>query len=86
MDRILQAVPTLADLIRSGGCECSVSEVRRMEKVILDRFQWDLTRATAIDFLHAVSILVQFQTDSQLFALSTGHYVHLTTLEHQIIN
>lgn len=48
-------MPSLADLIRSGGCECSVSEVRRMEKLILEKFNWDLTRTTALDFLHLVS-------------------------------
>ncbi|OQR71369.1 cyclin-I-like [Tropilaelaps mercedesae] len=60
------AVPTLADLIRSGSCECSVSEVRRMEKVILDRFHWDLTRATALDFLHAYHALLETNCESVL--------------------
>ncbi|XP_022648855.1 cyclin-I-like isoform X1 [Varroa jacobsoni] len=60
------AVPTLADLIRSGGCECSVSEVRRMEKVILDRLHWDLNRATTLDFLHAYHALLENNCESVL--------------------
>ncbi|XP_018493893.1 cyclin-I [Galendromus occidentalis] len=61
-----EEMPSLASLIRCGGCECSVSEVRRMEKVILERFGWDLTRATPLDFLHAYHALLENNCESVL--------------------
>ncbi|KAH9383475.1 hypothetical protein HPB48_024984 [Haemaphysalis longicornis] len=57
----LQMVPHIKDLIKNCDCIFSVSEITRMEAVILKKLKWDLCRATSLDFLHG--------TEQQLAAL-----------------
>lgn len=51
---ISQAIPVTLDLVRKSRCGCSVSEVLRMELVILSKLSWNAKTVTAIDFLHMV--------------------------------
>ena len=55
-------VPGVSEIVEKSDCGCTRGELLRMEKVILDKLQWDLKRVTALDFLHIVS---QWQTLSQ---------------------
>lgn len=45
-------VPSTLDFVQKSECGCSVAEVLRMERVILDKLQWQLMYTTAVDFLH----------------------------------
>lgn len=51
-------VPVTLDLVRKSHCGCSVSEILRMEVVILSKLGWNPKTVTAIDFLHMIHFLL----------------------------
>lgn len=47
-----EMVPSTLRFIQQSGCGCSVAEVLRMEKKVLDILEWNLRLVTPLDFLH----------------------------------
>lgn len=56
-----EVTPMVEDFIISSNCGRSVSDILRMEKVILSKLQWNMNFKTSLDFLHMLhAILVDF--------------------------
>ncbi|CAN9504703.1 unnamed protein product [Ophioblennius macclurei] len=78
-----ECVPSLKELAESSGCGCSPSEILRMEKIILDKLNWDLHTATALDFLHIFHAMVlscrSGSLDSMMLGLNRSQHLALLT-------
>lgn len=53
-----EAIPFTLDLVQKSQCGCSVSEILRMEVVILSKLDWNPKTVTAIDFLQLIHFLM----------------------------
>ncbi|XP_077983595.1 cyclin-I-like [Glandiceps talaboti] len=47
-----EVIPTTQELIDISDCGCTVADVLRMERIILDKLQWNINLSTPLDFLH----------------------------------
>ncbi|XP_035523605.1 cyclin-I [Morone saxatilis] len=80
-----ECVPSLKELAASSSCGCSPSEILRMERIILDKLNWDLHTATALDFLHIFHAMVLSCRSGFLDAmLGLNHSQHLALLTRRL--
>ncbi|XP_051475438.1 cyclin-I isoform X1 [Apus apus] len=82
-----ERIPVLKVLARDSFCGCSPAEIRRMEKIILDKLNWDLHMATPLDFLHifhAVAVSTRPQLLSIQPKLSPSQ--HVAALTRQLLH
>ncbi|KAJ7327212.1 hypothetical protein JRQ81_016971 [Phrynocephalus forsythii] len=77
-----ERIPALKILARDSFCGCSPAEICRMEKIILDKLNWDLHMATPLDFLyifHAVALSTRPQLLTTLPRMNPSQHVALLT-------
>lgn len=77
-----ERIPVLKVLARDSFCGCSPAEIRRMEKIILDKLHWDLHMATPLDFLHifhAVAVSTRPQLLTALPKMNPSQHVAVLT-------
>ncbi|KAM4719700.1 cyclin-I [Anableps anableps] len=80
-----ECVPSLKELAASSNCGCSPSEILRMERLILDKLDWDLHTATALDFLHIFHAMVTSCRSRFLDSVSgLNHSQHLALLTRRL--
>ncbi|NWX34669.1 CCNI protein, partial [Notiomystis cincta] len=82
-----ERIPVLKVLARDSFCGCSPAEIRRMEKIILDKLNWDLHMATPLDFLH-IFHAVAVSSRPQLLALlpTPSPSQHVAALTKQLLH
>ncbi|XP_023684460.1 cyclin-I [Paramormyrops kingsleyae] len=77
-----ECIPSLQDLAKTSRCGCSPSEILRMERIILDKLNWDLHTATALDFLHifyAMMLSCECRLPLGLLGMNAPQHVSLLT-------
>ncbi|XP_061654891.1 cyclin-I isoform X2 [Phyllopteryx taeniolatus] len=80
-----ECVPSLRELVASSSCGCSPSEILRMERIILDKLNWDLHNATPLDFLHIFHAMVLSCCSGLLDSfLGLNHSQHLALLTRRL--
>ncbi|KAJ7997205.1 hypothetical protein DPEC_G00226550 [Dallia pectoralis] len=47
-----EVIGSVKDLVAQSGCNFSTAEILRMERIMLDKLNWDLYAATPIDFVY----------------------------------
>ncbi|XP_056146470.1 cyclin-I [Lampris incognitus] len=80
-----ECVPSLRELAGTSGCGCSPSEILRMERIILDKLDWDLHTATPLDFLHIFHAMVFSRRSGFVQSvLGVNHSQHLALLTKRL--
>ncbi|XP_020844040.1 cyclin-I [Phascolarctos cinereus] len=81
-----ERIPVLKVLARDSFCGCSSSEILRMERIILDKLNWDLHTATPLDFLHIFHAIAVSTRPQLLFGLpKLSPSQHLAVLTKQLL-
>ncbi|XP_063775694.1 cyclin-I isoform X1 [Pseudophryne corroboree] len=81
-----ETIPVLKVLTQGSSCGCSPAEVLRMERIILDKLNWDLHTATPLDFLHifhAMAMTTSPQLLDRMPEINSSQHVAL--LAHQLL-
>lgn len=53
-----EVIPSTVDLVKISRCDCAVSDILRMECVILNKLDWNVKTITPVDYLHIIHALL----------------------------
>lgn len=53
-----EVIPSTKDLVKMSQCDCAVSDILRMEGVVLDKLHWNIKTITPVDYLHIIHALL----------------------------
>ena len=73
-----QDVPTAADFVKVSGLRFSSSDLLRMERIILDKLNWNLNATTPLYFLQVVSICNKYCTWNLLSFFLTCFFISIS--------
>lgn len=67
-------ISVTSEFLQDCDCKCSISELLRMEQMILTKFEWSVNDTTAIDFLNIYYALLveQYNSDCTKLASQTS--------------
>lgn len=84
-----EIIPSLKDMVKNSNCGCSSADILRMERIILDKLNWDLHTATPLDFLHIFHAMLMSSRpqllNNQLKMNPTRHIALLTRQLQQCV-
>lgn len=78
-----EMVPGVSEIVQQADCGCTRAELLRMERVILDKLQWDLKRVTTLDFLHIFHALLLSKHPHLLDSVRSTPSRQLSLLTHR---
>lgn len=58
-------IPSVHDMIRISQCKCTVSDMKRMEKIISEKLHFEFEATTALTFLHLYHMIVLCHTSER---------------------
>jgi len=90
-----EVLPDTLELLRTSECGCSVAEILRMERIILDKLLWDLNASTPLEFIHILYALLLSQqprlldhvagmTASRQLSILTDKLTHCLASQHRL--
>lgn len=70
-------IPSAHEIIRISQCKCTVSDLKRMEKIISEKLHFEFKATTALTFLHLYHTIVLCHTSERWveFRVGGGLYV-----------
>lgn len=53
-----EVIPSIVDLVKTSRCGCNVTDIIRMEGIVLTKLKWSIKAVTQIDYLHIIHSLL----------------------------
>lgn len=75
-----EVIPSTVDLVKTSRCDCAVSDILRMECVILNKLDWTIKTVTPVDYLHIIHALLMCY-----YPLLLEDLVYMTPTRHLTI-